>query len=185
MRSKTVAPIFPRNMGRLHLNLPQFSARLHNKIVRIAVAPGLCHSESQLGRFARNFASAISPRRFPVTDRVARAPSPAFAQTAPISATASKSPITTPVLMILRSLCPKANQLHAIPSRFAASLPQKKPGNPPGAPPLSRFLRRSGVVPDTKPLRTIPSEGASSAVSAHTTMIPNPKSEVNQNPSCY
>src|SRR5256885_12109069 len=55
MCSKTVAPIFPRNMGRLHLNLPQSAARLHNKIVRIAVAPRLCHSESQLGRlFARN-----------------------------------------------------------------------------------------------------------------------------------
>ncbi len=53
------------------------------------------------------------------------------------------------------------------------------------APPLSRFLRRSGVVPDTKAPRTIPSEGAFSAVSAHTTMITNPKNEVNQNPSCY
>src|SRR5438445_4895646 len=130
MRSKTVAPIFPCNMRRLHLNLPQFSARLHNKIVRIAVAPRLCHSESQLGRLCQKLRLRHLPRRFPVTDPVAWAPSSAFAQTAPTSATASKSPITTPVLMILRSLCPKTSQLQAIPSRFAAGLPRKS-RNPP------------------------------------------------------
>src|SRR5439155_159265 len=62
---KTVASIFPRHMGRLHLNLPQSAARLHNKIVRIAVAPRLCHSESQLGRLCQKLRLRYLPAPLP------------------------------------------------------------------------------------------------------------------------